>query len=305
MPGEKSDRTRSTKIPVTGDFGWLSLTIWSFCLAAGCPKADRHSPFKSLEMLRDLVSRQFMYTTDLHNRISALNKQIILQQRVITTLAYRNVLEHLSAETPGNNATKKWHNFVDKMFRNIEAKNSKIPADNPFKDLFDQHKLGKKYPLHHLHEMAKELYSTLSRTIHNFQPAKDFDQYTPMPGRFDPMQIDFMTAMKPLRKNLNDDENPIWDKERARYPGQVVDVGQTAEPEKQTGTVKEVKKPVSATDGILFALGTDLGDLDWGRQLNVHRQGRVLYPVKLLRVKKDPLDSGPSHGLHVENLLVK
>lgn len=73
-----------------------------------------------------------------------------------------------------------------------------------------------------------------------------------------------MTAMKPLRKNLNDDENPIWDKERARYPGQVVDVGQTAEPEKQTGTVNEVKKPVSATDGILFALGTDLGDLDLG-----------------------------------------
>ena len=68
--------------------------------------------------------------------------------------------------------------------------------------------------------------------------------------------------MKPLRKNLNDDENPIWDKERARYPGQVVDVGQTAEPEKQTGTVNEVKKPVSATDGIFFALGTDLGDLD-------------------------------------------
>ena len=26
------------------------------------------------------------------------------------------------------------------MFRNVEAKNGKIPADNPFKDLFDQHK---------------------------------------------------------------------------------------------------------------------------------------------------------------------
>lgn len=58
-------------------------------------------------MLRDLVSRQFMYTTDLRNRISALNKQIILQQRMITALAYRNVPEHLSAQTPGKNATKK------------------------------------------------------------------------------------------------------------------------------------------------------------------------------------------------------
>ena len=122
---------------------WLAFTedIQSFCLAAGCPKAGRHSPFKSLEMLRDLVSRQFMYTTDLHNRISALNKQIILQQPMITALAYRNVPVHLSAQTPDNNATKKWRSFVDKMFRNVEAKNGRIPADNPFKDLFDQHRL--------------------------------------------------------------------------------------------------------------------------------------------------------------------
>lgn len=72
---------------------WLAFTdnIWSFCLAAGCPKADRHSPFNSLEMLRDLVSRQFMYTTDLHNRISALNKQTILQQRMITALRRQDV----------------------------------------------------------------------------------------------------------------------------------------------------------------------------------------------------------------------
>ena len=63
------------------------------------------------------------------------------------------------------------------MFPNVEAKNGKIPADNPFKDLSDRHELDKKYPLHHLQEMAKELYSTLSRTIHNFQPSKDFDQY--------------------------------------------------------------------------------------------------------------------------------
>ena len=43
-----------------------------------------------------------------------------------------------------------------------------------------------------------------------------------------------------------------------------MDIGQTAEPEKRTGTVNEVKKPVFATDGILFALGTDLEDLDMG-----------------------------------------
>lgn len=39
--------------------------FWSFCLASGCPKADRSDPFKGLEALRDLVSRQFAYTADL------------------------------------------------------------------------------------------------------------------------------------------------------------------------------------------------------------------------------------------------
>lgn len=43
--------------------------IWSFCLAAGCPKADSRDPFKSIEMLRDLVSRQSVYTVDLQQDI--------------------------------------------------------------------------------------------------------------------------------------------------------------------------------------------------------------------------------------------
>ncbi|KAI4158231.1 MAG: hypothetical protein LQ342_007642 [Letrouitia transgressa] len=70
--------------------------------------------------------------------------------------------------------------------------------------------------------MAKELYSTLSRTIHNFQPSKVFDQYTLVPSQFDPMQTDFMAAMAPLKKNRNRIGDPNWEKERKRYPKQVV-----------------------------------------------------------------------------------
>lgn len=53
-----------------------------------------------------------------------------------------------------------------------------------------------------------------------------------------------------------------------------MDVGQTAEPEKQTGTVNEVKKPVFATESILFALGTDLGDLDSGAPIERSQTGQ-------------------------------
>lgn len=237
------------------DYGKLWFTfsesISSFCLAAGCPKAIAGKPFESLEILRDVVSRQFVYTADLHNRISELNQQIVLQQRMITALAYRHVLESLMAETPGYNATEKWHSFLEKMFRNVESDDGKIPPNNPFNNLFDQHKIDKKYPIGYLKEMAKELYSTLSRTIHNFQPSKDFGQYTPMPGQFDPMQIDFLAAMKPDSTNLNEDGNPNWEKERARYPGQLEDVGSLVKPKMQTQkTTKNVKKkkPRSTSD---------------------------------------------------------
>ena len=233
--------------------------IWSFCLAAGCSKADRNDPFASFEALRDQVSRQFAYTTDLHTKISDLNKQIILQQRMITALACRNVMENLTATTPGCNATEKWHNFLNKMFRNVEDKDGKIPSDNPFIDLFDQHDIEKKYSLKDLKQMANELYSTLSRTIHNFQTSEGFNQYTPMPGQFDPMQIDFMAAMKP---NFNINGNPDWETERKRYPGQDVDVSQILKPAKQSTTKDRAKEPSSATAQIIFPSRPDLSDLD-------------------------------------------
>jgi len=88
--------------------------------------------------------------------------------------------------------------------------------------------------------MARELYSTLSRTIHNFQPSKDFNQYTVMPGQFDPMQIDFMKVMEPKRENLKADGSPDWEKERNRYPGQVLDAARERERQRPQGGGKEV-----------------------------------------------------------------
>ena len=194
---------------------WLTLIddIWSFCIAAGCPEADRQDPFRSLQALRDLISRQFVYTADLHNMIAKRDKQIILQQRMITALAYRNVIENISANAKGDIRTIKWHHFLEDMFQN--AKDGKLPSDHPLKNIFDQH--GGEIPRNLLKQMAKDLYSTLSRTIHRFQPSPDFDQYSPIPGQFDPMQIEFLTAMNPTTKDDKEQGSPDWEKERARY----------------------------------------------------------------------------------------
>lgn len=219
---------------------WLILidNVWSFCMAAGCSEADRQDPFRSLQALRDLVSRQFAYTASLHATISKQDKQIILQQRMITALAYRNVMENVSATVKADKPTVKWHKFVEQLFE--DAKNGKIPSDHPFKDIFDQHSEEKGRSL--LKQMAKDLYSTLSRTIHNFQPSKDFDQYTPMPGQFDPVQIDFMTAMNPTTKDHDEHGSPEWEEERSRYAKKKEDENVNHAPEPNSQPENSQKK---------------------------------------------------------------
>ncbi|KAF2668533.1 hypothetical protein BT63DRAFT_279673 [Microthyrium microscopicum] len=224
---------------------WVAFTdnVWSFCLAAGCSKAKRRDPFSCVAALRELISQQFAYTADLHRKISELNQQIILQQRMITALAYRDAIENLSATTEGTNSTDKWKKFLSKMFKAVE--NGKIPEDNPFANLFDKEDMEKRYGFDYLQPMAKELFGVLSRTIHNYLPSKDhgqylskpdrIDPYVPLPGQFDPMMIDFMASMRP--KYLSDDGSIDWKKERGRYPGQVVQIESVLQKYTDTSTM--------------------------------------------------------------------
>lgn len=106
----------------------------------------------------------------------------------------------------------KWHNFLEDMFQNI--KDGQLPSDHPLKNIFDQH--SEEIPRNLLKQMAKDLYSTLSRTIHRFQPFLNFDQYSLIFSQFDPMQINFMTAMNSIMKEQG---SPEWEKKRARYAG--------------------------------------------------------------------------------------
>ena len=258
-------KNRNYATPIEGNVqgrllaAWISLNfhsrawvkfnhnIWSFCLAAGCSKADKRDPFRSLEILRDSVSRQFLYTTDLHNRISELNKQIISQQRMITALAYRNVLENVSSTNPGFNPTEKWRSFVEKMLENVGDKDATVSKDIPLKGLIDQHK-GNVTSLNTLKQTANDLYGTLSRTIHHPSPSKDFDQYNLISGQFDQVQIKFMTAMKPLTTNRLADDTFDWEKERRRYstpamaPAVVPPVDQVADATEDQEPTTKVKK---------------------------------------------------------------
>lgn len=64
-PADLDDEDRPKALLSLSQQLWdgLSNAVRSFCLAAGCSKADRRDPFKSIEGLRDLISRQLAYTT--------------------------------------------------------------------------------------------------------------------------------------------------------------------------------------------------------------------------------------------------
>ena len=139
-----------------GIWATFSANTCSFCLAAGCAKVDRRNPFKSLEVLRDSVSRQFAYAADLHQKISDLNKQIILRQRMITALAYRKVLENVSANTPGNGEAKRWRTFLkNTCSRPSKTAISLAKIHSPISVIGTTWR--KQYSLSHLKPMAHEL----------------------------------------------------------------------------------------------------------------------------------------------------
>ena len=229
----------------------FSENLWLFCLAVGSPKGDRSDPFKSLDALRYLISQQFAYTADLHNRIYDLRKQIILQQRMITALAYRNVLENLSAESGGFNPTEKWHRFVEDLFKEAKEKTGKISPVHPFLLLYTERDLDKRNGVSLFKEMAKSLFSDLSRTIHFFQSSENFAQlYTLMPGQFDAAQIAFMVSIRPLEENFIGLGEPSWGEERKRYSRHNLSAGvnTTADPRSQANPQPAVSQAKPSTN---------------------------------------------------------
>jgi hypothetical protein len=191
---------------------WRSVKtgVKSLCLATGSSIAHK-DPFDNIVELRRTVSRQLVYTVDLHNKISELNNPIIRQQRMITALAFRSVLENLSKMSKGSQPTDKWKFFWQSKKSRYEAlhKDELVSSkDHPFTEFWS------KYPARDVNTMAEDLYQTLSRTIHNFR-SHGHDQYFAGDGQYDPVQADFMMALRPINRNSDGDID--WLLERKRY----------------------------------------------------------------------------------------
>ncbi|XXH03963.1 hypothetical protein Hte_010371 [Hypoxylon texense] len=196
-----------------------------FCLAAGSPEASKEDPFESLRHLRKTLSRHFLYTADLHKWIFNLQAQINQQQRTITALVYRGVLENIVAEENGRGPVEKWKNFLkDRVFFDDHQGREKMREDlkkrnQGLDEFLNTYRKGQ-HGQQHIREMADHLYSTLSRAIHNFRlaGAGEDDQYDVSSSQFDPMERDFLLALKPLSANVAVDGTVDWEKEQERYP---------------------------------------------------------------------------------------
>ncbi|KAI4861753.1 hypothetical protein F4820DRAFT_464459 [Hypoxylon rubiginosum] len=207
---------------------WIQVieNIAQFCFAAGSPEASQKDPFESLQHLRNTLSRHFLYTADLHKQIFDLQAQINQQQRTITALVYRRVLENIVAEENGRGPVEKWKNFLrDRVFfdnhqSNEDHKKNQEDLEKRNQELDEFLKKYQKgqYGQQHIREMTDHLYSTLSRAIHNFRLTGEDDQYDVSSSQFDPMERDFLLALKPLDANVAVDGTVDWEREQERYP---------------------------------------------------------------------------------------
>ncbi|KAF2107776.1 hypothetical protein BDV96DRAFT_653559 [Lophiotrema nucula] len=204
-----------------------------FCLAAGAEEASSTNPLTSIEHLRIATSRQFAYTADLHKTIGNLNRQIAKQQRMITALRYRHIMENLIKDLQSKeSATRRWNSFLTST--NDYYKEWFASKSEDEKKVLGTIDKSQKHPLHDfitkygnkagfvidngIQTMTRDLYGTLSRTIHD-HPLEKADLFAIYDTQYDPMQIDFMRALEPEHWDNEAFGEVKWEQEQSRFKG--------------------------------------------------------------------------------------
>lgn len=77
---------------------------------------------------------------------------------MITALAYRNVLENLSATTVGANASDRWFKFVDQLFLPFEENDGTVSITSPLTRVIQRYASRPGLSLSLLKATAKNLF---------------------------------------------------------------------------------------------------------------------------------------------------
>ncbi|KAJ9661278.1 hypothetical protein H2198_002021 [Neophaeococcomyces mojaviensis] len=184
----------------------FNMKVSDFCLRAGSP-ATKHNPVENIHSLRAHLSRGSMVEAELRKELEELRKLTRMQQRMITNLTFRNLLEMLPPHSTGSSsATSRWKNFFTSALQNAQAQQANQTSNHPFVSIL------RKYPkTKQIEDTGANLYGLLSTNIHHYS-----GKFMVAEDQWNVLEVEVLKALIPLAQNQSD-TGVDWDTERMRY----------------------------------------------------------------------------------------
>lgn len=203
----KSLQRAVQKSPLHRENRISSLKVANFCTLAGCPSSER-DPLTNVERLRTHLASHPSATreAELCREIEALRSENQMQQRIISNLTFRHLLENLPPASKKMSSTARWTDFFQKAMKTSKSRSGDVSPPHPLDAL-----LGKYRNAGQVESVGVGLYSTFSTNIHHFN-----SQYTVVESQWNTLEYDIMRALVPIPSNITTD-GIDWEKERERY----------------------------------------------------------------------------------------
>lgn len=181
-----------------------SLKVANFCVLAGCP-APVQDPLINIHNLRQYLASNPSEIREaaLRREIEDLRKTTQSQQRIITNLTFRHLLENLPPAANGTTSTARWSSFFRSALNNVPKQGHHM---HPLKDILLKYSNSKQ-----IETVGVGLYGTFSTNIHHFT-----SQYAIIDSQWNALEMDIMKALVPLPSNATLTEVD-WSEERKRY----------------------------------------------------------------------------------------
>ena len=143
----------------------------------------------------------------MRREIEELKREVQRQQRIITNLTFRHLLENLPPRAPKiTSSTARWTDLFSNALRSAQDHSHLGRETHPLHDV-----LRKYHNTTQIKNVGIGLYGTFSTNIHHFS-----NQFTVIDSQWNAPEADIMKALTPLPSNIVA-AGIDWQKERERY----------------------------------------------------------------------------------------
>ncbi|KAM3067057.1 hypothetical protein ACMFMG_011730 [Clarireedia jacksonii] len=202
----------------------LCRRVQKFCQLAGYTQQE-WNPFININALRAStipgrsIAREDMLVGDINalkKKISELETKLNQQDRIITAITYRHVLEYLSGPSlPGKNSAD-WKKFFNAAY--AKAKTLGASGTHPLSAVIKQMQaMPKTFVDKDIQDSGENMYKTLSGEIHHFSGDYNCGMFDLVPGQWGPIPSAILNALRPEKVNVNPRGEIDWNAEKARY----------------------------------------------------------------------------------------